>query len=131
MAMKCELSPGEKLVVTFEGTDGEITVEFAMDGALVRVSADLPDSTGRKGVIYEERASRDEPCAAMETPVEGPYSLSARQLSQATGLYAANVPDEPISVFTLMHIRSMIDSVIKHADGASHEAPTKSMKKPT
>lgn len=55
--MRIVLSAGERVVVTFEGTDGEITVTFGDGGSLVRVEADLPDSSGREGVIYEEDES--------------------------------------------------------------------------
>jgi hypothetical protein len=50
---KVELEPGEQVTVTFKDSDGEITVEFREDALLV--TADLPDSSGREGVIYEER----------------------------------------------------------------------------
>lgn len=80
--MKVVLEPGEKVVVTFAGTDGEITVAFADGGATVRVEADLPDSSGRSGVIYEERAgppAEDCPCGSPEGGEHLPPALSPRQ----------------------------------------------------
>lgn len=53
--MQIQLSPGELIDVTFEGTDGVITVKFDFEGdQKVSVEADLPDSSGREGVIYME-----------------------------------------------------------------------------
>ncbi len=49
---KVELRPGQSVLVTFADTDGEIETSYDHDA--VRVKADLPDSTGREGVIYEE-----------------------------------------------------------------------------
>lgn len=51
--MKVVLKPGEKVEVTFDGTDGEIEVAFSQRAISVR--ADAPDSDGRDGLIYEER----------------------------------------------------------------------------
>lgn len=64
--MKLELKPGEAVEVTLEGTDGIITVMFAAGGSLVRVHADLPDSQGRVGVIYEEDGDKPKraPCSS-------------------------------------------------------------------
>lgn len=50
--MKLELAPGEKIVVTFAESDGEIEVAF--NDISIEVSTDWPDSTGRRGVIYRE-----------------------------------------------------------------------------
>ncbi len=50
--MKIELKPGERITVTLEGTDGEIEVAF--NESDVRVTTDLPDSSGREGIIYQE-----------------------------------------------------------------------------
>lgn len=50
--MKVELSPGEKIGVVFEGTDGEITVSF--DKHSIDVFADGPDTKGREGIIYRD-----------------------------------------------------------------------------
>lgn len=69
--MKIELSPGEILEVGFSGSDGIITVEMGKyPSALlhevptdavpfIRGSSDLPDSSGRTGVIYEETFPAD------------------------------------------------------------------------
>jgi len=56
--MRIELQPGEELEVGFTESDGTIIVAYT-DTALT-VSADLPDSTGREGTIYEERLGVDE-----------------------------------------------------------------------
>jgi hypothetical protein len=51
--MNIILSPGQAVRVTLEGTDGEFIVEW-VPNKCVRVKADLPDTSGRVGVIYEE-----------------------------------------------------------------------------
>jgi hypothetical protein len=64
---RIELDVGEAVVVTFKGTDGEITVAMTVKGICVGcreyVAAqlplgisihDMPDSSGRTGVIYHE-----------------------------------------------------------------------------
>lgn len=54
--IKVVLSPGARLLVAFEETDGTFTIDFDSDGnRKLRVIADTPDSTDRNGVIYEER----------------------------------------------------------------------------
>lgn len=50
--MKVEISQGEKIEVSFKDSDERITVSFLDDRLMVE--ADLPDSSGREGVIYEE-----------------------------------------------------------------------------
>lgn len=63
------LKPGERVQIQFLESDGELVVEFDVDGdGHLRVLADLPDSSGREGVIYDEDFSRT-PLEAME---EGP-----------------------------------------------------------
>lgn len=51
--MKIVLKQGDRLEVCLEGTDGEFVIEYG-DSTLT-VTADLPDSDGREGVIYSER----------------------------------------------------------------------------
>ena len=58
--MRVVLKPNESVDITFEGTDGVITVSFARGGMTVQVIADLPDSTGRVGVNYEENGDTDD-----------------------------------------------------------------------
>jgi len=50
------LRPGESVDVNFTDTDGIITVSFcvARTGSII-VHSDLPDNTGREGMIYCER----------------------------------------------------------------------------
>lgn len=50
---KITLKQGDRLEVCLDGTDGEFVIEYG-DSALT-VTADLPDSDGREGVIYSER----------------------------------------------------------------------------
>jgi len=52
MKLKIELEPGEEVTVTFAGTDGEIEVGFGC--CEVYVEANMADSTGRVGTIYQE-----------------------------------------------------------------------------
>jgi hypothetical protein len=49
------LPPGARLVVRLHETDGEFVIanDFGSDGKLT-VEVDLPDDSGRKGVIYQE-----------------------------------------------------------------------------
>jgi hypothetical protein len=53
--MYVTLEPGDKLTIQFHQTDGEIIVQYdhKNDNTLT-VEADLPDDTGRNGVIYKE-----------------------------------------------------------------------------
>jgi hypothetical protein len=51
--MELMLTPGDKIKVTLKDTDGEFTLEYAKNA--VRITSDLPDTNGRKGVIYEEK----------------------------------------------------------------------------
>jgi hypothetical protein len=69
--MKVELKMGERVVVNLEGTDGEFVISYGR--RVLQVTADLPDTSGRKGVIYAEkfgqlidkyRADGDEPVPA-------------------------------------------------------------------
>lgn len=55
--MKIVLSTGETAEVHFDDSDGEVCVEFAEDA--IRVSTDWPDTSGRTGIIYEERFGAD------------------------------------------------------------------------
>lgn len=54
--MKIELEVGETVTVTFKDSDGEIKVLFG--DALIQVSADMPDTQGREGIIYQENFGR-------------------------------------------------------------------------
>lgn len=68
--MKIFLLPGETLLVGFHEAaadgprdhyelDGTLTISFKKDECIM-VEADLPDSAGRTGVIYEERFAQSE-----------------------------------------------------------------------
>lgn len=58
---KIELKAGEKIVICFEGTDGEITVDYDSGGnQRLSVYADMPDTLGREGLIYLEDFSSEE-----------------------------------------------------------------------
>lgn len=50
--MRIELNPGETVIITLAGTDGEFQVTFGEDA--VTVEADMPDDDERQGVIYRE-----------------------------------------------------------------------------
>jgi len=68
--MRIELSEGEAVVVTFRGTDGEITVAFKPEDVQIltgcredvarelpygiSVHTDMPDTANRVGLIYNE-----------------------------------------------------------------------------
>lgn len=45
------ITRGEEVTIAFADTDGEITVAWREDR--LTVTADMPDMTGREGVIYE------------------------------------------------------------------------------
>lgn len=51
--MQLELAPGEKITVTFLGSDGDIIVGF--DKKRIFVETLWPDTTGRTGTLYEEK----------------------------------------------------------------------------
>ena len=51
--MQLELAPSEKITVTFQGSDGNITVGF--DEKRIFVETDWPDTDGRTGTLYEEK----------------------------------------------------------------------------
>lgn len=51
--MKVVLRPGERVEIELADTDGRFVVAYGR--ATLRVTSDLPDTKGRKGVIYEER----------------------------------------------------------------------------
>ena len=67
--MKIELAPGETLVVSLKDSDGTFTVKFGESA--VTVEADMPDTKGREGVIYEEafRSWEEFPCPTDVTDV--------------------------------------------------------------
>jgi hypothetical protein len=54
--MQVELDPGDILSVLFDGTDGKIEIYFDSDThpMSLTVTSDLPDTTGREGIIYQE-----------------------------------------------------------------------------
>ncbi len=52
--MQIELSPGTEVIINFSNCNSKIKVLFSKDGDLIQVSSDLPDSSGRKGMLFEE-----------------------------------------------------------------------------
>jgi hypothetical protein len=52
-AVHLVLQPNSAVRIRFEGSDGEIDIGF--DDKAIKVHTNWADSTGRKGVIYEER----------------------------------------------------------------------------
>lgn len=46
------LKPGDKITITLQGTDGEFEIEYGKTA--LTVTADMPDTQGREGVIYSE-----------------------------------------------------------------------------
>ena len=73
--MRIRLAPGETLTVGLEdengrACDGELTIAFDVDGnKQFTVTADMPDSDGRNGLIYDERFGEGIPAEAEEVPV--------------------------------------------------------------
>ena len=51
--LRLTLSEGQKVAVTFKDLDGAFIIEWATDGR-IQVTATMPDTQGRDGVIYEE-----------------------------------------------------------------------------
>lgn len=51
--MEIVLQPGESIKVTFADSDGDIEVRFDEDA--IRVQTEWADSTGREGIVYEEK----------------------------------------------------------------------------
>ena len=74
--MKIELSPGELLMVTLQGTDGMFTIEFGERE--LTVSVDLPDTEGREGVIYSERFMEEHEKRLSTMPDERVAMVEAR-----------------------------------------------------
>ncbi len=62
--MIINLSPGDELVVQFEGTDGEFRIHFDSkiypDTVVVEETSDSQDIKGRKGILYKENFGVDE-----------------------------------------------------------------------
>jgi len=56
--MKVTIAKGESLIVNLEGTDGEFIITYGQ--SVLSVTADLPDTDGREGVIYSERFGADD-----------------------------------------------------------------------
>jgi acyl carrier protein len=52
--MRIELAKNDKLEVSLEGTDGLITIHFDDEKQKFTIHADLPDSSGRVGIVYQE-----------------------------------------------------------------------------
>jgi hypothetical protein len=57
--MELVLAPGDKLKVTLKDADGEFELRWDKDA--LRVHSDLADTTGRCGIIYEEKFSKPDP----------------------------------------------------------------------
>jgi hypothetical protein len=51
--VRVSIGPGEKVKIRLRGTDGEFVISYG-ETALT-ITADLPDSQGREGVIYSEQ----------------------------------------------------------------------------
>ena len=81
--MKVVLKPGETLEVEFEETDGTIIVGFSETD--ITVSANLPDTSGREGVIYQEVFGTNEKAIAVELsePKSEPLDVPAFLRRQA------------------------------------------------
>lgn len=53
--MHISLSQGDRLTVVISDSDGSFTVKYGYnDSEKLTVEADMPDSSGRQGIIYEE-----------------------------------------------------------------------------
>lgn len=53
--MKLEIHAGERIFIELEGTDGVFTISYDYNNSgHLTVEADLPDTGGRRGVIYDE-----------------------------------------------------------------------------
>lgn len=84
--MKIELKPNESIAVTFEETSGEIAVSFSETA--VTVMADLPDTLGREGVIYQEigdlRSMSDRPGDVIHTRED--QEIATREALELRGI---------------------------------------------
>jgi hypothetical protein len=90
--MKIMLKPGEALDIGFYETgdtrdyelDGKITVVFVPETA-IRVIADMPDTTGRTGIVYEElfgdAAASHERAKVAAAAVEETRKLAEQELA--------------------------------------------------
>ena len=50
--MRIFVAPGDELIVNLEGTDGEFKIRYSPTS--LSIEADLPDTQGREGLVYEE-----------------------------------------------------------------------------
>lgn len=133
---KLELNPCEAVEVTFAGTDGCITVAFAdhklrsligcnIDRAMqtppgISVHADIPDNSGRAGIVYHEPATDDDEANAdpvtplkvhgvISTPPgeQNPFSVDkARQL--ASDIYLLFKDDKNPSPRLMSDVRDQL-----------------------
>lgn len=71
---KIELEYGESVTITFAQSDGEIKVSFA--NFAITVIADMPDKSGREGIIYEE-TFKDTPDNALGVAIQHPSTTPA------------------------------------------------------
>lgn len=78
--MKVELRQGESVSITLEGTDGLFKVIYGKE--TLRVTSDLPDTKGRKGVIYEEAFGKAFKDMKASQPEEGPAALPATKVDR-------------------------------------------------
>lgn len=72
--MKIEIREGEALEISFEGTDGEFIVTWDRKG--IRVEADMPDTSGREGVIYHEVTEPELRAKSISKIVDKPIDIS-------------------------------------------------------
>lgn len=108
--MKVELSPGEKIGVLFEGTDGEITVSF--DKHSIDVIADGPDTKGREGIIYRDVFTKGLLDGVNLAPTDREIATKLLEaLKDARFTLYGNGPGNP-----------KIDNAIKDAEDALKEA---------
>lgn len=67
--MHIVLEAGDTLRVTLEDTDGEFVIDYDSDGShTLQVITDMPDTSGRNGVIYREDFSNEWPEDAQKGP---------------------------------------------------------------
>jgi len=103
--MRVMIAPEQTLTILLcekDGTliDGELTVEFGPKALIVRT--DWPDSSGRTGVIYEERFAKRSKLTARD------YSQGTEAAPAATGIVVTPMFKRPKGLHEHGEVEKMV-----------------------
>lgn len=98
--MRIELRPGEILEIVLAETDGLFVVDFDSNGdSRLTISADMADTSGRVGIIYEEDFAADfmakcfpEKVAVYDSLRDGPKVSALHEALVSSGTGSMNTP---------------------------------------